>query len=250
MDYQIYALKLGEIEDATSTFLYRNKSKEIITLFCYFWCIKNNDSIILVDTGFTPQMAKERGIKDYLNPVEQLKQIDIEANSIDKVIITHLHYDHFGGYEYFPNAVFYIQKSEIDAWSSEPLSGYEAFKSLVRPEFMSALEKLDANGKVKLINGDEELFQGINVVLAGGHSPGLQFVTVETKNKKVVLASDACHLHENLIQGTPSSIFVNLMDCLNAIKKLKTYSQDIIIPGHAPETLDKFQKINEMIVEI
>jgi len=250
MDYQIYALKLGDLEDPASSFLYRTGSKEKLKLFFYFWCIEKKGKIILVDTGFTKEMAQERGIKNYLNPVEQLSKIGIEAKSINQIIITHIHYDHFGGYQYFPNAVFYIQEQEVDAWSNKPLSNYSGFKNLIRPWFISDLKKLTKRGKVKLLNGNKKLFKDIGVVLTGGHSPGLQFVTIQTKDNKIVLASDVCHLYENLKQDTPSSIFVNLADSLNALETVKSYPRDIIISGHAPEVLDKFQKINKSIVKI
>ena len=38
----------------------------------------------------------------------------VDTADVTTVFITHAHFDHMGGLDLFPNAMFYIQKREID----------------------------------------------------------------------------------------------------------------------------------------
>ena len=59
-------------------------------------------------------------------------------------------------------------------------------------------------GGSRITNGPADVLPGIGIVPTGGHSVGLQFVTVNTKRGKVVLASDVTHFYENMETYLPS----------------------------------------------
>ena len=46
--------------------------------------------------------------------VSQLAMGGFSPSDIDHVVLSHLHYDHAGGMEYFPNAQFYAQRRELE----------------------------------------------------------------------------------------------------------------------------------------
>jgi len=48
----------------------------------------------------------------------------------------------------------------------------------------------DAN-RIRLVDGAREVFPGLRVHWVGGHTPGLQIVSVETARGRIVLTSDA-----------------------------------------------------------
>src|SRR6476469_8665366 len=77
------------------------------------WLIRGGGRDILVDTGFNAEEAKARARKLTLNPVDALANFGVNADSIKDVIVTHLHYDHAGNLDRFPNARFHLQDREM-----------------------------------------------------------------------------------------------------------------------------------------
>ena len=57
---------------------------------------------ILVDTGFNAEEAGVRSRKLTLNPAEALTRFGVSPEAIGDVIVTHLHYDHAGNLDLFP----------------------------------------------------------------------------------------------------------------------------------------------------
>ena len=66
-----------------------------------------------VDTGFDQAAANERGRK-IINPIDEgLRAIGIAPDKVDHVICTHMHWDHAGNYDLFPNARYHMQDCEM-----------------------------------------------------------------------------------------------------------------------------------------
>jgi glyoxylase-like metal-dependent hydrolase (beta-lactamase superfamily II) len=98
--------------------------------------------------------------------------------------------------------------------------------------------RLNYAGRVVFHEGHSVLFPGIELHLVGGHSAGLQFVTVETARGKVVIASDTAHYYENLDSRRPFTIafHVGLMhDAFDAL--LAAAPRSHIVPGHDPKVM-------------
>ena len=78
----------------------------------FVWVAKGAEAALMIDTGFTAEIA-ERG-RSYLRyPIEALKLLGIDADTVEDVIITHLHYDHVGNFHRFPAARFHLQEPEM-----------------------------------------------------------------------------------------------------------------------------------------
>jgi len=61
------------------------------------------------------------------------------------------------------------------------------------PRVRPALERLRQAGRIELIDGDFELYPGLELLKAGGHTPGSQIVALHTAAGKTVLCGDiAC----------------------------------------------------------
>src|SRR5262249_509075 len=69
----------------------------------FVWLVRLPGRDILVDTGFNAEEAKQRSRTIKLNPVEALAGFGVKAETIRDVIVTHLHYDHAGNLDLFPN---------------------------------------------------------------------------------------------------------------------------------------------------
>lgn len=147
-----------------------------------------------VDSPFAIDKIRMEKDQNCCNPDRVLSAIGVEASEVDSVIISHCHWDHMGGLKYFPNAVFYIQRKEYEKWKAAladedfPLT----HKMVVSPESMDVLEGLAGTGRVRFLDGDvEELFPGIAVRCASGHSFAQNMLFVEDdRNGRFAIVGD------------------------------------------------------------
>jgi glyoxylase-like metal-dependent hydrolase (beta-lactamase superfamily II) len=94
-------------------------------------------------------------------------------------------------------------------------------------------------GRVRFHDGVDQVAPGIVVHKIGGHSKGLQCVTVKTKRGTVVLASDTTHLYSHINEGRVFPITYNVgevLDGYDTMRKLAS-SPNHIVPGHDPLVL-------------
>ena len=114
--YEIYALRYATMSPRTPhmNFLVPDPHETTAQDLDYFvWLIRGGGRDILVDTGFNAEEAKARARKLTLNPVDALANFGVKADAIKDVIVTHLHYDHAGNLDRFPNARFHLQDREM-----------------------------------------------------------------------------------------------------------------------------------------
>jgi glyoxylase-like metal-dependent hydrolase (beta-lactamase superfamily II) len=217
-----------------------------------FWCLKGENSTILVDTGLNNRTAnllfnkKFFGGEEYI--LDKLKALDVDPASIKTVIVSHLHLDHFSAYHLYPNATFYIQRKDIEFFSG-PASH---FRQIYIPATdMSELMKLAYSNRIKYLDGDAQIVPGIRVVLIGGHTPGNQVIVVSTKKGDVVLCCDAMHFFRNMEEES-IGVTTNLLDALLGLEKIKTLttSPELLVAGHDPCLLDRFPSPIENVIEI
>jgi hypothetical protein len=64
---------------------------------------------------------------------------------------------------------------------------HEVFDKQIRPKVRLALEKLRQAGRIELIDGNFELYPGLDLLMAGAHTPGSQMVALDTAAGKAVL---------------------------------------------------------------
>jgi N-acyl homoserine lactone hydrolase len=109
--------------------------------------------------------------------LQPLSEQDLDLESIDIVVSTHLHYDHCGGNHLFAGKPIYVQRRELeDARGPEPYT--------IR-------EWVDAPGvEYVAVDGEHELLPGLRLVPAPGHTAGMQVVVVETGERPVVVGGD------------------------------------------------------------
>ena len=79
----------------------------------YIFAIRGNGRTIVMDTGFNPVSAARRGRELLRTPSDALLQAGIDPAEVPDVVLTHMHWDHAGGMEYFPKATFHLQAAEM-----------------------------------------------------------------------------------------------------------------------------------------
>jgi glyoxylase-like metal-dependent hydrolase (beta-lactamase superfamily II) len=111
---------------------------------------------------------------------------------------------------------------------------------------------LQQDGRLKLVNGAESVAPGIEVVLGVGHTPGSQWVKVETLDGTVVLAGDSTYLYLNNQWHRPIGSAVDREANLATIQAMHraAASPFFLVPGHDPRVRRNFPEVAEGIVEI
>jgi glyoxylase-like metal-dependent hydrolase (beta-lactamase superfamily II) len=195
--YEVYALKYAERDTTTCQFFYRESSHGPLTLHYFVWLILGGPQPILVDTGFPEDEARQRGMREYVTPASVVERAGVKAAEIPLALITHLHYDHWAGHGFFPAAEFWIQREEVAFWTG-PFGRTPAFRGSANVPSLAELVTLNYGNRVKIVDGDVDVAPGIRVHRVGGHTAGLQIVTVRTASGTVVLTSDASHFYRNV----------------------------------------------------
>jgi glyoxylase-like metal-dependent hydrolase (beta-lactamase superfamily II) len=158
--------------------------------------IVTEDRRILIDTGLGNRLsAKQEEIyrpSAFALPAA-LAELGYRDRDITDIILTHLHFDHAGGIITgtgardiltFPNATHWIQKDEWEMAKTPDTTNRAAY------DFEHQLSLLDGTCKLKLIEGDVQIAEGITCVKSGGHSVGSQFVQIDSPAGFYIYAGD------------------------------------------------------------
>ena len=242
-EYEIYALKYAGpfIRTGAHVMWYQDWEK-VETINYYIWCIKGENETVVVDAGVTPQMAAERELDGYVNPAEVLERINVRADEVRHVVITHMHFDHAGGAGLFPQATFYIQKDEYRFWLEDPVSGRPPFKQVSDPVSTEYLRSLEGTNRLVLLEGDRQVLPGIQCLLSPGHTVGLQTVAVKTSSGTAIIGSDCAHVFRNYHEDWPSALIVDLVGWMKTYDKLRARasSPELLFPGHDRLLLENY----------
>jgi glyoxylase-like metal-dependent hydrolase (beta-lactamase superfamily II) len=249
--YEVYALKYGERDTTACQFFYREASHAPITLHYYVWLILGGPQPILVDTGFLDDDARPRGIHNYVSPAEVVRRAGIRPEDVPVALITHLHYDHWAGHSLFPQAEYWIQREEIAFWTG-PFGAAPAFRSSANVDALARLVTLNYANRVRVVEGDRQVRPGITLHRVGGHTAGLQIVSVQTARGPVVLTSDASHFYRNVETGQPVQIITSLPEMLAAFETIHTLAgaAKLIVAGHDPQVAERFKRVEPGIIQI
>ena len=240
--YEVYAIKYAHHErNANQNFINSDFHEGSMPMDYFIWVIRNADRTVVVDTGFGRRVAEERKREFLRCPVASLELLNIDPGEVEDVIITHMHYDHVGNFDLFPRAQLHIQDREM-SFATGRYMCHACLRSAYEPDDVAEMVKKVYQERVVFHDGDDVLFPGISLHLAGGHTNGLQFVRVWTQKGWMVLASDASHYYANMEHGQPFPLVFNVGDMLEAQKRLYRLADapELVIPGHDPAVFDRF----------
>lgn len=247
--YEIHAIKYAHLmRRSPGNFIGGDEHDVPMPLDYYLWVIRNGARTVLVDTGFNRDVAARRGRTIVHDVGESLAALGIGPESIENVVITHMHYDHAGNLDLFPRARYHLQDREMQFATGRCMChdvlrhGYEAsdVARMVHHVF---------DDRVQFHDGSADLAPGIELHRIGGHTRGLQAVRVRTRRGWVVLASDSSHFYAHVEQDRVFPIVVDVHDTLlgyQTLKRLATSPQHII-PGHDPLVLERYPASQEAL---
>jgi N-acyl homoserine lactone hydrolase len=202
----------------------RNFGRDV-EMFYGAFLIKGPGRNILVDTGCDAgsyAAGPMPHVEDVASIEQDLSRFDLEIEDIDAVILTHLHFDHAALLSQFTHCPVFVQQRELRA----ALNPHPYFSNLYVPSFFK-------DTKFELLDGDMELFPGIEVALVPGHSQGSQAIIVVTKEGRAAVSGFCC-VAENFNRNNISvpGIHEDVQQAFESMNKLIGLA-DIIYPNHS-----------------
>ena len=242
MTYDVYAVKYAERDARRPEHFLGGDPHDVAMPMDYFvWVVSGGGRTWVVDTGFGEDDAARRGRQLVRSTTSALATVGVDAARVTDVILTHLHYDHAGGWDQFPAARFHVQDREI-AFATGRHMTRPALNHSFTADHIAQLVRAVHAGRVAFHAGDEELAPGLSVHLIGGHTDGLQVVRVDTTHGALVLASDASHYYENMQTGRPFPIVFDVGAMIQGYDTLRRLAStpEAIVPGHDPLVLERY----------
>lgn len=177
-----------------------------IELACRAMLVECGGKKILFETGigkfFDPKLAERYGVTETEHMLlKNLAWLGIAEDSIDFVVLSHLHFDHAGGllpaYEgssgpsrlLFPNARYLVGE---EAWARAKAPHPRDRASFI-PGMTNLLEK---SNRLELVNGErsqafpQQLRERISFFYTSGHTPGQMHSVVHGDERQVVFCGD------------------------------------------------------------
>ncbi len=235
--WEVYALKYAERNGRTrqDSFILDDDHASPHAMDYFVWVLRAGARTILVDTGYDADEGARRGRPILRQPREALAPLGLSAEAIDTVIISHLHYDHAGGLDAFPNATFHLQAAEM-AYATGPCMCPGPLQKPFTAAHVCAMVRRVFAGRVVFHEGDGVVAPGVSVHCIGGHSRGLQAVRVKTGSGWLCLASDAAHYYENFQARKLFPIVVDADAMLRGFETIQRLAERpaLVIPGHDP----------------
>lgn len=160
--------------------------------------IRKEDQNILIDPGLGWGLDSGSQYKNASNVVTNLDIFGLKPEDINKVILTHLHFDHAAGISYvsddfktqptFPNAEYIVHKkewyyalSQIEKEHTNPGAGYkldEIYKLVAQKRFLFVEEET------------YEPIPGLFIIKTGGHTPGHMIVKLKDGGETAYFMGD------------------------------------------------------------
>lgn len=234
--HEVFALRYATVERRRpENFMVHDPHDGPMPMDYFVWVIRGSERTWLVDTGFNRRAAEARKRTFLRCPIESLVHFGLRPEDVTDVIVTHLHYDHAGNVNLLPNARIHLQEQELQYATGR----YMTHPVLRHPYSVDDVVEIVRgvyNDRISFYTGDQEIAPGVQLVLVGGHTAGLQAVRVHTARGWVVLASDASHYYENIKRESPFPIVFHVGQMLDGYKKLLSLaeSSDHLVPGHDP----------------
>lgn len=256
--YEVYAIEYASMPTVRLADWLPGADSTLTTPGSYMvWLLKGPDGRnVLVDTGFrwdVPSRATfPLPVQDYVRPDSAVAKAGVPPGEITDVILTHVHWDHADGTPLFPNAQVWIQRAEFEYYSDAVKNGGPGARE-VEPRVMEELERLYADGRLTLVDGDDrEIIDGIRVYTGARHTYESQYVGVNIEGGTVIVASDNAwfyaNLELNLANGGTHDAAGQLaaQDRMRALAAHPTW----ILPGHDRRVFELFPKPGDGVARV
>lgn len=167
------------------------------------WLIEHPDGLVLFDTGMHIDLQTSfdrigehtaETITPDFSPGEELTARlatrGIRPGDIDRIVLSHLHFDHVGGNEEIPDARVVVQRDEWESGHDQRLIDHGVYNP----------DDYDHGHDVDQIEGEHDVFGDgkIRCLPTPGHTRGHQSLRLELESGPVVLTGDCVYLEHML----------------------------------------------------
>ena len=182
--YRITSLRVGE--------LYLPHGASVMRDPIHCWLVQGGGRNILVDSGLTDLAVITKRLKvegvggGHAALTSALAEQGLTPADISHVVLTHLHFDHADNLDLFPDACVVVQRAELMA-AIDPVPSQRIFY------WQSTIANLTARkrpSQLMLVDGDHQLFPGLELLSVPSHTEGMQVVVVSTEKGRAALVSD------------------------------------------------------------
>lgn len=229
------------------------------------WLLDHPEGPIVVDVGETTAVFEPDGVDlgarllvdregFDLEPADelaaQLPGVGIDPADVSTVILTHLHFDHAGAVESFPNAEVLVSRREYYAHRLLPLgSSIHRWPADVSPTLLTYDDgpygPFPASHRVTE-TGD------VVVVPTPGHTPGHQSVVVNDGDSVLLLAGDASFTEGQLLADEAVGISIDARRSrrtMARIRRLCERERVVYLPTHDPKAPVRLESRTPTVVD-
>jgi glyoxylase-like metal-dependent hydrolase (beta-lactamase superfamily II) len=220
----------------------------------YAFAIEHPEGVIVVDTGETARATEPGyfprwhpyfrfGVREWVEPEQeigpQLERLGI-VRDVKKLVLTHMHTDHAGGLDHFPDTEILVSRTELELASGRRgrLRGYlndrwptwfdptpvELPPTALGP-FPSSLALTEA--------GD------VTLVPLAGHTPGQIGVIVREDDHVILLAGDSSYSEELMLRGAIDGVAPDEKGARLTIERIQQQCREtptVYLVAHDPQT--------------
>lgn len=253
--YEVYAIRFGTLPQFRVSGLVAGADPtRRLDIPVMVWLLKGtNGRRVLVDSGFYQQKFVDQWkVQNFRSPADAVRAAGVKPEEISDVIISHAHWDHVGGAGLFPKATVWIQREEYTYYTGEAWHARSTHGG-IDPQDMAALLKINTEGRLRFVNGDDqEVLPGIRCYTGGRHTQASQYVGVQTAGGTAVITSDNMYLYENLEKRAPIAQTLDASSNLQAQERIRTLASNrsLIVPGHDPAVFDRYPRVADGVVRI
>ena len=230
--WTIHAVDTGTSTLDASMLTYTAGAGTIVRIPRVIWIVRGPTTII-VDTSVPPGSRPSEFIGEVLDrtpdqePANALHLAGLDPKDVEYVVLTHLHWDHAGNCDLFPDASVLVQDAELRYAIAPGRFFRKAF--LAPASGWGTPPYLVPN--LRTVAGEQDLLPGLRIVRAPGHTPGSQALVVDTKHGSFAIAGDAVSTYRNVDLDLPPGYHVDVdasMDSMDALRG----AADYLLPSH------------------
>lgn len=143
--------------------------------------IRHPDGVVVFDTGVGQgqQLIDDIYKQPQITPIiAALNGVGVDERDVTAIVNSHLHFDHCGQNHALPSAPVYVQSAELAA---AQLPHYTIAEwAFIEPD------------RRRVIDGDEEIAPGVQILATPGHTPGHQSLLIQGPDGQAQLIAGQC----------------------------------------------------------